>query len=134
MAMPVHDLWRWQFSFIPHLAAGTEIKCSGLVILPNRQKHDSGYRCMAFVLLKDNQRPIGIVAGCSDVIHLDGIGGYGYQWLKRFGKWPDSIPPRAWEIDCLPRSGLLRLWARSDRSKGIVAETCGRSSFEVFAQ
>lgn len=97
-----------------------------LVILPGdgRSLHDSGYRCMDFVAVRGSE-PISRLSGCSDVIHIDGIGGYGRK-IQNIGK---AIMPNSWSIDCLPKSGLLRLFCQ----KSII---CGEalSSFEVYTK
>jgi len=64
------------------------------VVLPERYKHDSGFQCMSFILL-NKDKVVGKVGGGSDVFHLNGIGGYGIDW----------------NIDCLPKSKLLRFWS-----------------------
>lgn len=93
--------------------------------------HDSGFRCMSFVAVKDG-KPICRISGCSDVVHLDGIGGYGYNWHRRFGGVPTSIQPSAWSIDCLRGSGFLRIFSLNDNRK-LIAGTA-LSSFELFTQ
>lgn len=113
-AVPMRDNWQ------------AEIRCDSLVILPLRTKHDSGYRCMDFVACAKNE-PICRLSGCSDVIHFEGIGGYGYRWLQRFGRYPDTIRPSDWNIDCLPKSGLLRIWSRHGLICGVAV-----SSFELY--
>ena len=147
-----------QFRQLPPLVWGRGITFDSLIILPARfdrtgllmfrirsvlarlfgfqepdvwqveHLHDSGYRCMDFVACKDDE-PICRLSGCSDVIHVDGIGGYGNEWLERYGTIPETIPPSGWSIDCLPASGLLRMWPASRKM------TCGPalSSFEIFA-
>ena len=42
--------------------------------------HDSGFRTMDFVAYSKNE-PICLLSGCSDVIHIDGIGGFGHNCL-----------------------------------------------------
>jgi len=75
------------------------------VVLPERYKHDSGFQCMSFILL-NKDKVVGKVGGGSDVFHLNGIGGYGKNPLKyTFNKRID------WNIDCLPKSKLLRFWS-----------------------
>jgi len=106
---------------------------TSLVILPTKRKHDSGYRCMDFVAVKDG-KPIARLSGCSDVIHIDGIGGYG-DWFERFGTTPDKVAPRSWSIDCLNRSGLLHLFC-SYRTNGKhegrkLKAGAALSSFEI---
>ena len=45
-----------------------------MIILPTKHIHDSGFRCMDFVAVKGKE-PFCRLSGCSDVIHMDGIGG-----------------------------------------------------------
>lgn len=99
-----------------------------LVILPTRQMHDSGYRCMDFVAVKDN-KPLCRLNGCSDVIHIDGIGGYGYKWSEKGNGVPLGIPAKGWSIDCLKVSGLLRLFADGKMRAGRAL-----SSFDIYAE
>ncbi len=49
-----------------------------LIILPETHVHDSGFRCMSFVAIQ-NGKPTYRISGCSDVIHLGGVGGYNWQ-------------------------------------------------------
>ncbi len=103
-----------------------------LVILPTRRKHDSGYRCMEFVTIQKG-KPTYIVSGCSDVIHLAGISGdnVGHHNFDRdmlYERIDKGISPRVcWRIDCLPVSGLLRLFCEKQLYIGQSL-----SSFEVF--
>ena len=78
-----------------------------IIILPKRSIHDSGFRHMDFVAVKE-QIPFCRLSGCSDVLHIDGIGGFG-QWDVATGI-PTTKPIVAWSIDCLPKSGLLRFF------------------------
>lgn len=52
---------------------------SSLVIIPLNYAHDSGWMCMNFVAVNKDGEPICRLSGCSDVLNLDGIGGYGYR-------------------------------------------------------
>ena len=90
--------------------------------------HDSGYQLIDFVACRGNTA-ICKLSGCSDVLHLDGIGGYGKDWLKKYGSVPDMIKPVGWCIDCLPNSGLLRLFTHDKLTVGIAL-----SSFEVYSE
>lgn len=96
------------------------------VIIPTEQEHDSGYLCMEFVAADKDDKPIVRMSGCSDVVHINGIGGYG-NW-RNFKNLPQMIPRVTWRIDCLPQSGYLRLFSDYDL-------TCGDSlsDFEVYA-
>lgn len=96
-----------------------------LVIIPTDEQHDSGWQCMEFVGVDENMEPVVRMSGCSDVINIDGIGGYG-KW-DMDGKLPRSRPIQAWSIDCLPKSGYLRLFCHG---KIIVGHDL--SSFEIF--
>lgn len=123
--MHVNDMTRKQFEELPWRESWSkDVECTSLVILPLRRKHDSGYRCMDFVAVQ-NGEPICRVAGGSDVINLDGIGGYGEG---RSGTLPRSVPPRGWSIDCLPKSGLLHIFSSYKLRCGLAL-----SSFELFA-
>lgn len=99
-----------------------------LIILPLRKIHDSGYRQMDFVgtqYVKDKLRPVMRLSGCSDVIHIEGIGGYG-RWT---GSLPQLVLPRDWCIDCLPVSGLLQFF----NGKGKIVVDDSLSSFSIYA-
>jgi len=128
--MNVNDMTRKEFEALPHRKWNEIIICNSLIILPGKAKdlHDSGYRCMDFVAV-DNSEPKCLLSGCSDVVHVDGIAGYGDNWVEKYNGVPPLIPPSGWSIDCLPKSGLLRIWPRSMRIK------CGEalSSFEIYA-
>jgi hypothetical protein len=100
-----------EFRRLPQLAAPCTF--TSLVLLPTRRKHSSGYRAMAFVAV-DHGKPLGKLSGWSDVLHLGGISGQTANWA----------------IDCLPKSGLLHLFAA-----GYTLKTgLDVSSFEIFAR
>ena len=101
-----------------------------LVVVPGYKKdmHDSGYRCMSFVPVKD-EKPLGIISGCSDVIHFDGIGGYGKDWILRGGV-PSMVSVSGWNIDCLPTSGLLRIFTSTHK----MSSDAPLSSFEIYKE
>lgn len=82
--------------------------------------HDSGYRQMDFVLIKD-EKPLCRAAGGSDVLHLGGIGGY------KLGFYREKVKPIGWSIDCLPKSGLLRLFTGN-----LLVAGSALSSFEIW--
>ena len=98
---------------------------SALVIIPQDYAHDSGWMCMDFVAVDKEGEPICKLSGCSDVLDLDGIGGYG-KWLD--GELPNCIKPKGWRIDCLP-CGYLRLFSRSTLTAGPAL-----SDFEIYAK
>ncbi len=99
-----------------------------IIILPERRKHDSGYMCMSFVGCIGSEAVV-IMSGISDVLHIDGIGGYGKDWLERFHGVPKLVPAKSWNIDCLP-CGCLNIWASGRKIEiGYML-----SSFEIFAE
>lgn len=114
---------RAEFEQVPLRPWDEHTVCRALVILPTRRQHDSGYRCMEFVAVSAKDEPICRIAGGSDVIHIDGIGGYG-EWASEV---PHSVEPKGWSIDCLKVSGLLRLFSRGDIKIGAAL-----SSLEVY--
>lgn len=84
-------------------------KFNAFVIVPMNYKHGSGFQCMKYILL-DKFEIVGVIGGGSDVIHFNGIGGY--------GKNPDytkkTIPIHDLRIDCLPKSKCLRVFTGFD--------------------
>ena len=128
--MDVNDMTRKDFDALPSRGWNEDIgEFDSLVILPGRVKemHDSGFRCMDFVAVRKTV-PICRLSGCSDVVHINGIGGYGKNWFSRVGGIPKTIEPISWSIDCLAKSGLLRLFCRHNLEAGEAL-----SSFELFA-
>ena len=116
------------FLSLPHRGWSEDIGIfDSLVILPSKTKHDSGFRCMDFVACLKNEAFCRL-SGCSDVLHINGIGGFGYDWTKKNSGCPKLIPIVDWSIDCLPKSGLLRLFSSKKLRCG-----CALSSFEIFS-
>jgi len=129
MKKKVCDMTRKEFDKLPESKWGDIITCNSIVLLPTRRMHDSGYRCMDFVAVR-NGIPICRLSGYSDVMHIEGFGGYGYKWVDKYGHCPDMIPTNAWNIDCLSKSGLLQIFVSG---KDII---CGQalSSFEIYSK
>lgn len=96
-----------------------------IVIVPTGEIHESGYQCMEFVFCNGDEAVKRVDRG-SDVLHIDGIGGYGGRitWNKPL---PTTLPLRSWSIDCTP-NGFLRLFSSRCRIKG----SDGLSSYEIF--
>jgi hypothetical protein len=126
------DYTKWtrkEFESLPRPKSYTnqeigEVDC--LIILPCKYRHESGYRCMQFVTIQ-NGKPTYIVSGCSDVICLCGIDGRNTPIGGRIVC--NDVSNIRWKIDCLPTSGLLRLFA----DKRIVIGA-SLSSFEIFCK
>lgn len=104
-------------------------KFDAVVIIPTKDIHDSGYRCMRFVLTRHDDI-VGVVSGWSDVIHINGIGGY--------GNWTSSLPidfskpPKGygWRIDCLAKSGYVRLFL----DKELCIDEWIGSDFQLYVK
>lgn len=123
----INKMKRKEFELLPSRRWDENIGLfDSLIILPLREIHDSGYRCMDFIAVRDNE-PICKLSGCSDCLEFNGIGGYGKNWPQKYGSSPRLIPPAAWVMDCLPGSGLLRLWCADQIEAGMAL-----SSFSIF--
>lgn len=98
---------------------------TGIVIVPMNYKHDNGFQCMKYILLNHNEI-VGVLGGGSDVMHINGIGGY--------GKNPDYtsriIRAHDLRIDCLPKSKCLRLF--SDEPMELDSMFCGSDFIWYF--
>ena len=127
--MNIDEMTRKDFDKLPLIKRfNEEIIYDALIILPTRIIHDSGYRCMDFIAVREN-KPICRLSGCSDVINIEGIGGFGKDGSEKYHACPKMIPPIAWSIDCLPKSGLLRIWP-SNRN---MVDGGSLSSFEIYS-
>lgn len=87
--MELNDYTLEEFREMEHFGKDSEF--NSLIIVPTENIHDSGFRCMKFILL-DNNKIVGVVGGNSDVVHPNGIGNY----CKL-------------SMDCLTTSGCVRL-------------------------
>lgn len=112
-----YTMWRRKdFDALPYREWDREIgNVTAFVILPLKTKHDSGFRQMDIVPIVGSE-PVCRCGGCSDVLHLGGI-------LQQ--------PPRCdWKIDCLPVSGLLRVFMHNYKMRvGIDL-----SSLDIFVE
>ena len=99
-----------------------------VIIVPLDYLHDSGFRCMKYVLCDDvNDEIVGVVGGGSDVIHLDGIGGYGLDFQKTLDTGMTTRTD--WSIDCM-KCGCLRIFSSAKRLTLRDKLIC--SSFELY--
>ena len=90
---------------------------NGFIIVPTGEIHESDFQCMKFILL-DHEDIVGAVSGWSDVIHFNGIGGYGeYDDDYATKLRTRLVPVVGYQIDCLPNSGCLRVFARGKNFK-----------------
>ena len=128
--------WKpWQFNYVPR----SENYCNNLeeydsiVIVPMSYTHDSGYSCMEFVCIKDD-KPVKRISGCSDVVHIEGIGGYGLRSKRDLNTFFTVVsgnkrPENSWSIDVLPGSKYVRIFSTTPI---IVGDSL--SSFEIFSK
>ena len=130
--MQINQMKVKDFRELPLKKYGQDIgEFDSLVILPSYSTnlHDSGYRCIDFVAVLDN-KALCRLSGCSDVLHINGIGGLGFDWLGLDNKLITEVKPIPWSIDCLPKSGLLRLFTYGK----LVCDNCSASSFSIYAK
>ena len=125
--MNVFDMTKEDFEKVPERDGWAKDigEFSSLVIIPMDYAHDSGWMCMDFIAVDKNNEPICKLSGCSDVLNLDGIDGYG-EW--RSGELSKLVKPKGWCIDCLP-CGYLRLFSRSTLTAGPAL-----SNFGIYAK
>ena len=98
---------------------------NSFVIIPTGELHDSGYGCMKFALF-NNDEIVGCVGGYSDVIHFNGIGGYGLNWRKV----PKEVPTVDFCMDLLP-NGLFRVFSQKCY---LFIDSIICSDFSIYAQ
>lgn len=105
-----------------HFPIDSHFKSIVIVPMMNSEVHNSGYRCMKYVFVDDNDEIIGVSSGNSDIIFLNGIGGHGLNGTI------DSYPHVGWQMDCLPSSGCMRLYSDKDlcldKCRGIGESFC----------
>ena len=88
---------------------------NGFIVIPQMvvELHDSGYRFIK-VALTNRGRVVGCVEGCTDVIHLNGIGGYGKFNDKYENRVRTGLAPAIdWSIDVAP-NGLVRVFCTKE--------------------
>lgn len=101
-----------------------------VIIVPMDEIHDSGYRCMKYILVDTNDDVedsiVGVIGGYSDVLHLNGISGYGLSFERNIAT--RTVPIADWAIDCLDTSGCLRLFG----PKMTLNDHIQTSSVEIY--
>ena len=107
---------------LPAASADETVECDELILLPTEDRHDSGFLFMEVVAVRDNM-PV-CRRGYADLIDLGGIGGGNSRGLvyKAVNQDPE------WRIDCLPGSGLMRIWC----DYRLILPPTACSIFEVF--
>ena len=134
--MNVKDMTKEDFDKVPsYMDVGFDYKntkLNSIVIIPTDKFHESGYLCIDYVAVGDDMEPICRFDGYSDVLCIDGIGGYGknYEATRFPGNHKNLIECKGWSIDCLPKSGYLRLFARDHLTRD---DPYVLSCFEIYA-
>ena len=90
---------------------GERCTFNSIIIVPMEELHDSGYRCMKFILLEYTDI-VGVVGGWCDAVHPNGIGGYGKNIIANLKA--QTIPHMRLSMDCLTNSGCIRLMMKSE--------------------
>lgn len=127
--MTIYDVTKENLEEIPLIKWGedTDQLYNGVLIVPNGEIHDSGFECMDFIFCRKTE-VLGRVSRCSDVLHIDGIGGYGDFHPTWNNSIPKSLPIRGWSIDCTPK-GFIRLFSTRCNFK---IDTYGLSDFSIY--
>ena len=90
---------------------GRDEPFNSVVIVPTDNIHDSGFRCMKFILVR-NGGIVGAVGGGCDVVNPNGIGNYGrYESSSDFARkiTLGMVPYMGISMDCLKRSRCVRI-------------------------
>lgn len=103
-------------------------KFNGVVIVPMNKTHMSGWRAMKYVLV-NGEKIVGVLGGGSDVLHINGIGGYGLDFDNSIKT--GTVKRVAYKIDCLRKSGCVRLFA--DHWLTLGNGYYGTSDFMIYA-
>lgn len=104
-------------------------KFSCLVIVTQNKLHSSGYKTMKYILLNREMEVVGCVGGSSDVLHIEGIGGYGSS--KNFQTRVETrlMSLVDWSIDVLP-CGYIRLF---NSHEFTISDLPYLSDFSIYA-
>ena len=100
---------------------------SSVIIVPMNETHDSGYMCMKYILAVGS-RIVGVLGGSSDILHINGIGGYGMTDTFEEVMRTQKVDRVDWRIDCLLFSNCIRLF--SDRL--CVTDRFFGSDFSIY--
>lgn len=101
----------------------------GIVIANTDYTHDSGYKCIRAYALDIDNNIIGTITDYSDVIHINGIGGYGKYSHYIDSPTSDLVERKSFSIDLLP-CGYFRIF--KDRSHPFDFNDFIGSDLEIF--
>lgn len=100
--MNINDITLEEFQAMENFGHGEIF--NDVIIVPTNEIHDSGFRCMKFILVHRGEI-VGCVSGWSDIVLPNGIGNYGsnLNLITDITK----IPKMDLKIDCLKTSTEL---------------------------
>lgn len=90
-----------------------------VIIVPMKDIHDSGYRCMKFIV-GDGADIYGVIYAGSDVVNPNGIGNYGKTLDIMSSIRSGLVPYLGLSLDCLVESNCVRI---------MVSKPCELDSF-----
>lgn len=123
----IFDMTLEEIQEVPYFR--TERSFYEVVILPNEKVNNTvGFRCMDYILC-DGGEIVAKIGSSSKQIHINGIGGQGnWKKLKKISKHEVLTELVPWQMDCLPKSNLLRIYCGRELE---LADFMG-SSFEFW--
>lgn len=123
--LSIMDMSKEDFEKLEYNNNGSDF--NSLVIVPMNKLHDSGFQCMKYVGVKDF-KIVNVFGGASDVLHINGIGGYGdHDYFLEVIK-TNKVDRLPISIDCLP-CGLVRLMFSNHK---METEQCGCSDISIY--
>lgn len=125
--MNILDLTKEELLAIDNYPPTGDFRC--IVIVPTGELHESGFQTMKFILC-DGYNVVGAASGYSDVLHLDGIGGYGLDYKNTVLTKTTHVV--GWKMDCLPKSGCMRLF--TNRGNNLKLQSFISSDFEIYVE
>ena len=100
-----------------------------VIIVPMNEVHDSGYRCMKFIV-GDRYDIYGVIYTGSDVVNPNGIGNYGKNWDITSVTRRGLVPYIGLSMDCLAGSNCVRIMT----SKPCELDSFIGSNFVFYAK
>ena len=79
---PVNDCSRKDLLNIENFYDGRTFH--SIVIVPTEETHYSGFRCLKFIFLNREMDIVGALGGGADIVHINGINGYGWTLNDEF--------------------------------------------------
>ena len=126
--MNIMKMSKEDFEKIPYITPKQIIVCDSLIILPVDKEHVNEFKHMGFISVIDNE-PLYYLSGTSDMLCLNGICGWGKNWINKcYEKFPTKVFPTPWRIDCLSKSGLMRIFILY----GKIRCDPENSTFEIY--